>query len=221
MRTEGRDIIEAGVENVNGVSFRNQVLAAARRFKSNWVELAQYLYKIKKDRLFKEWGYSTLEGYYTKEIGIKKQTAFKLLSSYYFLTREEPHFLERNNLESGNPRTLPHYEAVNVLRRAKANKELKENDYKRLREDVFEKASEPREVGKQFRSMLWAAKSIDPEKERVQRRLVSIKRLLSTFKSLAKEAELLKLLPGKIIKEAEKVVSSIETEISRESSRSD
>ncbi len=217
MKTDDLDIIEVNSGGMDEAPFRQQVLDAARRFKSNWVELAKYLYKIKKDRLFKEWGYTTLEGYYTKEIGIKKQTAFKLLSSYYFLTREEPQFLERNNLASGNPRTLPHYEAVNVLRKAKANKELKDNDYQRLREDVFDKASEPREVGKQFRSMLWAAKSVDPEEERQRRRLVSVKRLLSTFNSLKKEAELLKLLPGKLLEQAEKVISAIEEKIQAES----
>lgn len=215
MRQELMSSVEGKVDYVDTASFREQVQDVAKRFKTNWIELAKHLYTVKKDKLFKGWGYVDFDEYCAKEISIKKQTAFKLLNSYHFLTREEPQFLVAENLQKKKPDRLPDYEAVNILRKAKANKELKETDYKQLREDVFERASEPRELGKQFRSMIWAAKDIDPEQERADRRMVSIKRLLSTFRTLKKEAEILKLLPGEIIKEAENVVASIEAVIGK------
>ena len=218
MKTKAITDIELKMETIDESSFRYQALDAAKKFKINWIELAKYLYQIRTDKLFKEWGYISFDTYCTKEIGIKKQTAFKLLSSYYFLIREEPDFLQEDNLKTKGPSTLPHYEAVNILRRAKTNKNMNTSDYNRLKESVLQRASEPREVGKQFRSMLWAVKSVDPEKERRNRSIATIKRLITTFKTLKKEAELLKLLPEKLIKEAERVVFSIETKIGREAS---
>lgn len=216
MKTKVIEDLELKMEDMDTSSLRYQVLDAAKRFKTNWIELAEYLYQIKKDKIFKEWGYIEFDTYCNKEIGIKKQTAFKLLNSYYFLTRSEPHFLNEENLQTKTPATLPHYDAVNILRKAKANKELGDTDYNKLRHEVLEKASLPREVGRQFRSMLWAVKNVDPEEEKKQRKIVNMKRLLTTFKSLKKEAELLKNFPVKIIKEAEKVISSMEIEIKRE-----
>lgn len=190
-------------------AFRDQVLEAAKRFKANWIDLAKLLYTVKKDKLFKEWGYISFDSYCTKEIRIRKQTAFKLLNSYYFLTHEEPQSLEDTN-------ALPNYEAINILRRARQNKELKDTDYDHLREEVFSKAAEPREIGKQYRSMLWAVKSSDPKEERINRRITTIKRLISTLKTLRKETELLKLLPLKILKDTDRIISFLEEELKRE-----
>lgn len=197
------------MENIDTASFRYQILEAAKRFKANWIDLAKLLYTVKKDKLFKEWGYISFDSYCTKEIRIRKQTAFKLLSSYYFLTHEEPQSMEDTN-------TLPNYEAINILRRARQNRYLKGRDYDELREAVFGKASEPREVGRQYRSMLALIKQADPEKERMDKRIATIKRLLSTLKSLRKEMELLKLLPLKILKDTDRIISFLEEELKRE-----
>ncbi len=213
MQTKGISAIESKMEDIPPSSFRWQVLDAARRFKTNWIDLAKYLYSVKRDRLFKEWGYISFDTYCTKEIGIKKQTAFKLLSSYYFLTREEPQLLEEETLQKKEPGSLPNYEAINILRRAKANKDLREEDYNNLKEAVFERATEPREVGKQFRSMLRAIKNINPEKERKQKRIHTIKRLLSTLKALRREVVLLNILPDRPIKDIDKAISSLEREL--------
>lgn len=205
--------IESKMEGIEPSSFRWQVLDAARRFKTNWIELAKFLYTVKKDKLFKEWGYISFDTYCTKEIGIRKQTAFKLLSSYYFLTREEPQFLEEENLRKKDPKALPNYEAIDIIRRAKGKKELNKEDYNRLKEAVFSNATEPREVGKQYRSLLAAVKSVNPEEERRKKRMITIKRLISTLKNLRKEVELLNLLPDKPVKEIDRLIKSIESEI--------
>lgn len=204
--------IESKMEGIEPSSFRWQVLDAARRFKTNWIELAKFLYEVKKDRLFKDWGYISFDTYCTKEIGIRKQTAFKLLSSYYFLTKEEPQFLEEENLRNKDPKALPNYEAIDIIRRAKGKKELNKEDYNRLKEAVFSNATEPREVGKQYRSLLAAVKSVNPEEERRKKRIITIKRLISTLKNLRKEVELLNLLPDKPIREIDKLIKSIEAE---------
>lgn len=194
-------------------SFRDKVLETAKQFKTNWLELARHLYIVKKDKCFKEWGYIDFDKYCTKELAIKKQTAFKLLSSYYFLTQKEPQFLEEEILHKKDVKNIPSFEAIDVLRRAKAKKDLSEGDYGHLKEAVLEKSMEPREVGKQLRSMLWAAKNVDPEAERINRRVAIIKRLLGTLKTLRKEVELLKILPDNIIRDTDKVIEKLEMEL--------
>lgn len=194
------------MEYIETAPLRDQILDAAKRFKANWIELAKLLYTVKRDKLFKEWGYISLDTYCAKEIGIRKQTAFKLLSSYYFLVREEPHVLEKEQ-------NLPNYEAINILRRAKQNKDLKDRDYDELREAVFEKTAEPKEVGRQYRSMLWALKSGNPEEERKNRGIATVKRLLTTLKNLKKEVELLKILPDKHINEVNRIISTLEQKL--------
>ena len=78
----------------------------------------------------------------TKEIGIKHTTASKLLKSYCFLEREEPQFLKQDFLSRNRPADMPSYESVNLLRLAKANKEITESDYKRIRESTLDKGKE-------------------------------------------------------------------------------
>lgn len=186
--------------------FRDQVLDAAKKFKANWIELAKLLFTVKRDKLFKEWGHISFDTYCAKEIGIRKQTAFKLLSSYYFLKKEEPQLIDEE-------KTLPGYESINILRRARANKNIKEDDYSRLKQEVLERDTEPREIGKQYRSMLSRVKAVNPEEERNNKRVTTIKRLISTLKILRKEVEFLKLLPDKYIIEVSKIISSLEGEL--------
>lgn len=202
-------------EDTDAASFRGQVVSVAKRFKTNWLDLAKYLFIVKKQKLFKEWGYSDFDVYCAKEIAVKKQTAFKLLSTYYFLTHEEPKFLEEEIIRKNDLKTLPSFESVDILRKAKAKakKGLSEEGYNNLKEAVLEKSMEPREVGKQFRSMLSAAKSVNPDEERANRRIAILKRFLGTLKAIKREAAVLKILPDKILNDTDKIIILLEAEL--------
>ena len=80
------------MEDMDKNSLRYQTLQSARRFKSSWIELGQYLQTVWREKHYKNWGYMSFESYCAKEIAIKNSTALKLLRSYYFLEREEPVF---------------------------------------------------------------------------------------------------------------------------------
>lgn len=207
--------LDTNMENIDAVSFRGKVLDTAKQFKTNWLELAKHLFAVKNNKYFKEWGYISFDTYCAKELAIKKQTAFKLLSSYYFLTHKEPQFLEKEILKKKDVNTLPSFEAIDILRRAKnkTKKGLSEEDYSQLKESVLEESMEPREVGKQLRSMLWAARPVDPEAERINKRVSTIKRFLGTLKALKKEVELLKVLPDNIISDTDKIIYNLESEL--------
>jgi hypothetical protein len=212
---EAKIFSESDVGDLDNALLRNKILDVAKRFKTNWLDLAKHLYVVKRKKLFKEWGYIDFEGYCTREIAIKKQTAFKLLSTYYFLTHEEPRFLEEEIVQKDDPRTLPPFESIDILRKAKAKtkKDLSEDDYNQLKDAVLEKSIEPKEIGKQFRSMLKAVKDVDPEEERINKRVATIRRFVGTLRGLKKEIEVLKLFPDRILKDINNVIVSLESEL--------
>jgi hypothetical protein len=189
-------------------------LESAKSFKTSWVELGQALYSVWKDKLYKEWEFGTFDAYTSREIGIRKQTALKLLRSYYFLEKEEPRYLRQDYLESADAATVPGYESIDVLRLARNKKTLDNEDYANLKKDIFEKGKDARQVRKDLTAMIRQREELEPEEAYKKRRLATVKRFLSTLKSLKQEIELSKLLPAPLIKEAQGLINKLESEIS-------
>lgn len=205
--------IEQKMENVEGDSFRHHVLESAKNFKTSWVALGRALCAVWKDKLYKDWGYNTIEGYTSKEIGIKKLTAMKLLRSYYFLEKEEPQYLSQDYSASAKAALVPTYESVDLLRKAKSNKTLDNEDYASLKKDIFEKGKDTQQLRRDLTTLMRQRKEIDPEEEKQKIRLMTVKRFLSTLRSMKREIEVSKLLPVSIIKETESIIKKLEAEI--------
>ncbi len=87
LKTRSIRNIEQKMAGIEPGSLRYNVLEAARNFKSSWIALGQILYTVYKDKHFRSWGYMSFETYVKTELGLQKQTASKLLHSYYFLKR--------------------------------------------------------------------------------------------------------------------------------------
>lgn len=203
-KTKSLENITQKMSRLEPESMRYKVLEAARNFKSSWFSLGQYLYTVYKDKLYRQWGFLTFEAYCAKEIGIRSQTASKLLKSYYFVEKDEPDL-------SGN---IPSYEAVNVLRLAKANKNIDEDDYDKLKDDVYKEQKDFLEVGKQFRSMLKSAKiQAAPEEAHHREFQVKIKRIISSLKLIKTEIEIKNILPTKILKQVDELISALEEKL--------
>lgn len=192
---------------------RQHVLETARDFKSSWIELGRALYSVHKDKLYKEWGFATFEAYTSKEIGIRTQTAMKLLRSYFFLEKEEPKFLKTGNSDAEEPAKIPSYESVNVLRLAKNNKSLDHDDYENLKKSVFEDGKDVLEVKKDLTSLIRERKELDPEEAREEKRAIVIRRCLSTLKSLKTELESTKMLPASLTRDIAALIKRIEEEM--------
>lgn len=183
------------MENLSPESLRYRVLECAKTFKSSWIELGRHLYAVYKDKLYRDWGHSTFEVYCAKEIGVRQQTAVKLLKSYYFLEKEEPEYLK--NREEEKPAATPSFESVNALRLAKSSERITEQDYKKIREDVLEKANEPTDVKKKIKYLLKPAPVKElPEADRrndAAKKMVSyLENSLSDFSNLSFPAKILK-----------------------------
>ncbi|MFA5008411.1 MAG: hypothetical protein WC546_04230 [Candidatus Omnitrophota bacterium] len=206
--------IEEKMQNVGEDSLRYHVLQSAKNFKTSWVALGRSLYTVWKDKLYKDWGFNTLEGYTSKEIGIKKLTAMKLLRSYYFLEKEEPQYLSSEYTESAPATTVPTYESVDLLRKAKNNKILDGEDYTNLKKDIFEKGRDAQVVKKDLTNLIRQRKEIDPEENHEKERVNVVRRYLNVLKSMKKEIEISKLLPPALLKETESLIRKLEEEIS-------
>ncbi|MCP4650655.1 MAG: hypothetical protein GY853_11325 [PVC group bacterium] len=197
-------------------SLRYSILECVKSFKSSWIELGQYLMTVHRDKTYKEWDYMTFEAYCTKEIGIRKQTAMKLLRSYYFLEQEEPEYLNKESLTAKDPQNIPSYESVNVLRQAKNNKELGIADYREIKRKVLEEGNPEREVKDVYRQMVRSIQEEvdDPETARKKRRMMHVQRMLGSLNSIKREAEMNKFLSGPVLKELEKIIEKIKVEVS-------
>jgi len=206
--------LEERMQQFDGDSFRHHVLESAKDFKTSWVELGRALYSVWKDKKFKEWGFTKFDTYTSKEIGIRKQTAMKLLKSYFFLEKEEPRYLQESFMAQADASKVPTYEAVDVLRMAKNKKTLDEADYGNLKKGIFEEGKDAGQLKKDLTSLIRNRDELEPEEAYKKRREVTVRRFLSTLKALKKEIELSKLLSSSIIKEAGHLIDKLESELS-------
>lgn len=213
MTNKSLENLEERMQDMDESSIRYHILQNAKSFKTSWVELGRALYTVSKDKMYKEWGYSSFDIYTSKEIGIRKQTAMKLLRSYYFLEKEEPEYLKKDYVESAEASKIPSYEAVDVLRQAKNKKSLDEKDYSSLKKEIFEKGKDAREVKKDLTAMMRQREELEPEEAREKKKVSTLRRFIGVLKSLKQEAEVLKLLSAPLIKEAAVLIDKLEAEI--------
>lgn len=212
LKTKLLENIDKKMEHIDENSMRHHVLQSAKNFKTSWIELGRALYTVSKEKLYKEWGYSSFDIYTAREIGIRKQTALKLLRSYYFLEKEEPVYLKKDYVESNTAVSIPGYESVDVLRQAK-NKKVGQEDYETLKKEIFVKGKDAREVKKDLTAIIRQREELSPQDAREKKKTVTVKRFLSILKSLQKEIEISKLLPAAIMKEAAALINKLEAEI--------
>lgn len=213
LKTKALERVEQKMEDVEKGSFRYQVLQSVKKFKTSWLELGQALYAVYKDKLYKDWGYTTFEAYISKEASIHKQTAVKLLKSYYFMEKEEPAYLTKDYAESSGAAAFPSYEAVNLLRLAKNRKDIGEDGYASLKKGIFEKGKEAREARKDLTALIREREELSPEEARKKKSDAVLRRFLSILKSLKKDIEISKMVSAGVLKDTDALIKKIEAEI--------
>jgi hypothetical protein len=213
MKTKSLERLEEKMGGIEEDSIRYRVLQSAKNFKTSWIDLGQALYSVWKDKAYKEWGYITFDAYTQKEIGIKKPTAMKLLKSYYFLEKEEPAYLAKENSEAQPVASAPSFESVNLLRLAKDKNAIDREDYQRFKKDVLELGKDPGQFKKDLTSLMREREELDPDQARQKRKAASVKRLISTLKTLKTDIETQKFLPISLVKEVSLLINKLESEI--------
>ncbi|HMN03464.1 MAG TPA: hypothetical protein PKC17_11925 [Geobacter anodireducens] len=148
-QSSGERHIERIMEELDPSSERFQVLETAKKFKSSWVELGDRLLGVNNRNLYRDWGYGSFEEYCTREIRIKKETAQKLTLAYRFMEQHEPQLLARRE----EPRPLPDYRSIDLLRQAREEMGFSEQEYADLRKRVVEEERSHPTVLKQFKEV--------------------------------------------------------------------
>jgi hypothetical protein len=136
------------LESLQPGTKRYDVLVAAIDFKRSWVDLARNLAEVQRAGLFKEWGYRTFEAFAQHELHLRRETAQKLVRSFDFLAEHEAPALEAAQADESRAMPLPSFQALDVLAEARANPYLAEDDYKEIRDQVFEEDPPPAQVRK-------------------------------------------------------------------------
>jgi len=213
MSTAMTDEKERGKSPVTADQIREQVTEHAKNFKRSWINLGQALYPVWKEKWFFTWGYDKFENYTQQELGIKKPTAIKLLKSYYFVEQDEPEYLNAEFTEEREAPKVPDCDSINVLRLARANKELTKDDYQDLKKAIFEKGKDASGARKDLTAMMRERKVVDPDEEREQRNEAAIRKFLNAAQSFKKDMESLKLIRGDLLTETENLLKKLEQEI--------
>ncbi len=171
--------IRSRIDDLPEDSMRRRVLECARRFKASWVDLGRMLSEVKREELWREWGYASFDVYCAKELFIRKQTAEKLTMSYGFLSRHEPSIVRGEA-----PRPAPSFEVIEVLSRAEAAGRLPETGWEDMREDILDRPPSPAALQRQLSERYGAVPRPVPgprgsEDERLRKLLAMARRLAS------------------------------------------
>ena len=204
-------------DNLNSKEMRALVQEGAKEFKTCWLKLAQALYAVHRDKLYEYWGYEKFEYYIEREVGLKKTMGLRLVKTYAFVEQQEPQCLRAEFFDDREAGAMPEFEAVNVLRLARNNKDLTKQDYQQIRKDVMDDGKSAGVVRKDLTALMKERKQVDPDEEREQRNIATVRRFLNAIRSFKKDAETLKLLPAHIVKKAVDLFKELETEIEEKS----
>ncbi|MBD3380189.1 MAG: hypothetical protein GF408_06985 [Candidatus Omnitrophica bacterium] len=211
-KTKAIKNIEGIMETVEEGTLRRDVLEHARTFKTSWIDLGRALFTVWKEKMYKQWGYDEFQAYASKEIGIRKETAHKLLRSYSFMEQKEPAYIKKDYTEKAEAAKVPTYEAVDVLRQA-SKKDLDSEEYSSIRQYVLKDGKDARDVKKDLTRIIKQREETDPEEVRAQKRIASLKRMVSLLKSVSKELKHNDLLKESTLKQIGQVIASLEKEL--------
>jgi hypothetical protein len=203
---------EGNLSTQDNADIRQMMLENAKKFKTSWISFGQALYTVWKDKLYRKWGYEKFETYTAKEIGIRKQTAIKLLRSYYFMEREEPLYLQKDYNNQADAALVPTYESIDVLRLARDKKNLNKEDYTKIKKSILEMGKDYSSAKKDLTALIRQREELQPEEAWQKKRAGILKRLLSVLKSIVKEARQANMLSAKSLDEIENIANRIETE---------
>jgi hypothetical protein len=194
-------------------TLRNELTANAKTFKTSWIFLGQSLYTVWRDKLYHQWGHEKFEDYLIKELGMKKALGMKLVKTYFFVEEQEPEYLKAEFSSGREVAIIPSYEPLDVLRRARADRNLTREDYSTLRDKVFKKGTDASQLNKDLTSMIKERKKIDPDQEIEARYNKSIKKFIAAIKEFTRDMHSLNPSDTGIIEKAEELQGNVEAMI--------
>lgn len=189
-------------------SERYQVLETALQFKTNWVKLGERLYDIFKSESFKKWGYASFDKYCSQEIGIRKKTAEKLTTSYYFLKENEPKVLN-----DYSKKEIPDYNTIDFLAKVHQDKSIPEEKFEELRNAAFEEGCSDKILRKKYTDFLEQSKELPSETDENHDEISQkdLANLIHSFERIDRKAEEIPGLPIDIKTDIRKLLAKLKT----------
>jgi hypothetical protein len=112
--TRKLDELAALLERTGGDPTRIEAVRRAQKFRRSWIDLAEHLVKVRRERLHERWGFPDFHAYCEEELTLKRGTVDKLTISFSTLERHAPHVLQWD----GVAKTIPSYQAIDYFARA-------------------------------------------------------------------------------------------------------
>lgn len=131
-------------------STRAQVLRSVVDFRKSWLSLGMMLTNVAYGGDYKEWGYDDFEVYCARELGLKKQTAKKLMISYAYMKKELPSLIMGTD---GENKPIPEYQTVAALADLEKCKNIDEEELQEVKADVLGGEIDDKEVRKKIREL--------------------------------------------------------------------
>lgn len=188
-----------GSLDADSAAFRQTVMLASKRFKSSWVDLGKLLVKVRDTAAFEAWGYPSFETYCMAELRIRKQTAAKLTRNFSFLDKHEPEKLKEVDIAE----SAPAFEVVEVLAQAEERGQLTAQEYKSVRDSIWNQEKPTSELKKELTEKF-------PAPEPKVNQSAEVKRLWSLSKRLVAELAANKKIPKAVVERAEALAADLE-----------
>ncbi len=202
-KTKGELVIEQSKPQLDPSSPRYKVLTVARQFKSSWVELGEQLSLVRKAGEYSGWGYASFDDYCRQEVRIKKETAIKLTGAYRYLEKEEPEILAR----SRQMQPVPDYRSIDMLRQAREDQQLSDEQFQLLRDTVIEKERSHPTVAKQFRE--FTGLNNPPSQDQL------LRQALTTTRRLESQLQQIQNLPEQMVPACASILDELNRRINR------
>lgn len=193
-------MVSDSARNVPVGTLRHSVLLASKRFKSSWVELGKLLTEVRDQALFEQWGYESFEAYCLKELRIRRPTALKLTRSFSFLDRHEPKAMATPDIAE----TAPAFEVVEVLAGAEERGQLSAQQYKSIRDSIWDSEKPVSELRRDFTERFPAPEAAPPSDSS------QLKRWAGQAKKLADELSSSKKVPRSLAERAAALADDLE-----------
>jgi len=211
--TRKLDELATLLEKTGGDALRLDTVRRTQKFKRSWLELAERLCAIRKQRSYERWGFEDFYAYCHDELTLKKVTVDKLTTSYSTLQKHAPQVLEWD----GVAKVIPGYDAINYFSRAVAAESANDTTSRRnaptelvreLSQAVFDEGVPVGELRRRFDPVLHPKPKAKQSLELLDRADASARKLLELLPDIHGLSE-------KRIRQVEDLIGSLREELSQ------
>ncbi len=212
MTSSSVDKIDARLGKLEPGSLRHQVMAALRQFRASWVELGRLLNEVVYGGDYKEWGYDDFEVYCARELGLKKPTVQKLMTSYNYMKKYEDKRLHdfEDDREKSEPAGIPDFQTVELLDRVRRRNDAPEEKIEELHRRAFAGESEEPELRKELRQFLRPQPSEEVMRDGESARKKEMAGILRAARELRSRIATTQAIPGGLKERIERCLIELE-----------